>query len=227
MARAASPLYVSALENETADLERLHAGVMAIRTAVLTDRALSVGVGVRPNDPVLRKAQALGVPVVRRSSGGTGVLHAPGDVAWAVVLPRDDRLRGPDLSAEYARLGRGAAELYRSRGIPAAWVPSPGRSESCCFLGYRGRSLTVHGRVVGGAAQHLTGRALLHHGVLPRTVDRTAHAALFGLGDEELEGLAGTDDMGIDAPAEELAAELRERILDSLALERQEGGLGR
>ncbi|MCW6167716.1 MAG: hypothetical protein LVQ64_04620 [Thermoplasmatales archaeon] len=197
MARAASHLQLSALENETVDLERLRAGVMTIRTAVLTDRALSVGVGVRPNDPMLRKAQAFGVPVVRRSSGGTGVLHAPGDVAW------------------------------RSRGIPAAWVPSPGRSECCCFLGYRGRSLTVHGRVVGGAAQHLTGRALLHHGVLPRTVDRAAHAALFGLGDEELEGLAGTDDLGIDAPAEELAAELRERILDSFALERQEGELGR
>ena len=229
MAGATMAVRMSALENETADAERLRQGETAVRTAVLTDRVLSVGAGVRPGDPMLRRASALGIPVVRRSSGGTGVLHAPGDVAWAVVLPRGDRRRGPNLSAAYERLGRGPAELYRSRGIPAAWLPAPGRSESCCFLGSRGKSLTVGPRVVGGAAQHLTGRALLHHGVLPRSVDRTAHSALFGLTGEDLSRLAGTDDLGIDAPAEELAIELKERIFESLAFggDGHDGGDGR
>lgn len=218
MERPRPGIFRSAAENEADDRELLRVGAPAVRTAVLTDRSLSIGVGVREGDPMVVRARGVGMTVLRRSSGGTGVVHAPGDVAWAVVLPRDDRRRGPDLSAAYDRLGRGAADVYRTRGFEAAWLPSPGRSERCCLLGYRGRALSVGGRVVGGAAQHLTGRALLHHGVLPFEVDRAAHGTLFGLEPGDVELLAGTNDFGFGIPSEELALELRKRILGSLGI---------
>lgn len=157
--------------------------------------------------------------MLRRSTGGTGVLHAPGDLAWSVVLPRGDARIGPTLNSAYARLGRGAATWLAGHGRPAEWGPAPGRSTGCCLLSGRGEVLRVEGRVVGGAAQHRSATALLHHGVLPRAFDRDLHRAVFDFSSsEDVDRMVGWGELEIDVAPELAAATLAAAVRAALAI---------
>lgn len=168
-------------ENLRADAELARSSRPRGRVAVLTDRAVSVGVGVPASAGYLARAERLGLSVARRQSGGTAVVHAPGDLAWSLALPRGDPWVGRDFVRAYGRLGAGATRFLRERGFAAGWVASPGLSPDYCLLAASGEVLSVNGLVVGGAAQRATAGTLVHHGVLPLTVDRPLIGGLFGL----------------------------------------------
>lgn len=199
------------------DEDLLKAGTPAVRVAVLTDRALSVGVGLaRSSDTVLR-AGARGLKVVRRGSGGTAVLHDVGDLAWTVVLPRSDPLVGGEYVRRYDRLGAGAVRFLEAYGIAGAWVPPPRLSPDYCLLGSRGQVLAARGRILGGAAQHVTGSTLLHHGILPRSLDRTLLSRVFDLTEANgLDRLTSLAELGLTEAPEVLAAELARALSDEL-----------
>ena len=208
---------VSAEQNVIADERLLRAGVAAVRVCVLSDRSVSVGVGVPTTSPALERARLDGWSIVRRRSGGTAVLHAPGDVAWSLVLPRDDPRVGGAFVRAYGRLGAGVVRFLRTRGVAAEWRAPLAVMPEYCLLGPRGEVLTVSGRVLGGAAQHLAGRALLHHGILPRTLERGALGHFFGLsapGPADL--LTSLDELGVEGPEEALGRGLARTIAEEL-----------
>lgn len=210
-------LALSCSDDVAADEDLLRRGSTAARVAVLSDRAVSFGVGVGTGaDPVAR-ARSLGWRVVRRRSGGTGILHSPGDLAWTLVLPRGDARVGADYVRRYDRLGRAVVDFLAEVGIASAWTPSLGLSPSYCLLGGRGSVLTVEGRVLGGAAQHVAGGALLHHGILPWSLDRAALSDIFGLNAATgLGRLTCLSEIGIGEPAEGLAARLARSLENEL-----------
>jgi lipoate-protein ligase A len=168
-------------ENLARDDAALQALQGLVRVARISAPALSIGVGQPTDAPSARRARALGIPVLRRSTGGTGVLLGDGDVVWSIVLPRDDPRVGTDFVHAYGRFGRGIVDTLASFGVRAEWGPALGLSEEFCFLGSRGCALTSGGRALGGAAQHATRSAILHHGVVPLTLDRQRLEAVFGL----------------------------------------------
>ena len=141
------------------------------------------------------------------------MLHEAGDLAWSLVLPRDHPLVGRDFHRAFDRLGRGVSETLSEHGVRATWVPAPGLSEEFCLLGPRGQVLATPAGIVGGAAQHATRTALLHHGNLAVRLDRDAVRRLFDLGAptaaDRLGSLAGA---GLRTPPEELAPALAEAL---------------
>ncbi len=148
---------------------------------MLTGAGVSYGVSVSSDAPYLRRARALGIAVEPRTSGGTGFLHQDGDLVWAVVRRRADPAVGRDFARAYARLGAGVLATLRGLGVPADWAPAPGLCEDYCPLSSRGQVLASDGQVLGGAAQHATSTALLHHGGIAWTVDRALVERLFDL----------------------------------------------
>lgn len=73
--------------------------------------------------------------------------------------------------------------------------------------------LTTERGILGGAAQHLTRSALLHHGTLPRQVDRSAHRAIFDAEERSVfDRLIGTEDLGFAHEPEVLRDELARAI---------------
>jgi lipoate-protein ligase A len=200
-------------ENLRADEELLRRGERAIRVAVLTDRSMSIGIGVPDQANCVRRARAENWRVVRRSSGGLALLHASGDLVWTVVLPRlDPRIRR-DFVHAYATFGAPVVEFLRGEGLPATWAAAPALSDEYCLLGPRGQVLTSADWIVGGAAQHVTGTSVLHHGHLPRSLDRPALHAIFGAANPTgLDRLAGFEDLGVTGPSEELAVRLERRL---------------
>ncbi len=203
----------TALDHHRLEEELLQAAQPAVRVTIVRAPALSIGIGVPEGADYVVRAREIGLPIVRRTTGGTGILHAPGDLLWSVVLPRGDPRIGPDLASAYARLGAGVVDWLAAHAIRSAWIPAPGLSASCCPLGPRGRALTIDDRVLSGAAQHLTSRGFLHHGSLPRRIDRAQHAEVFGLRDPEETGrLLGTSDLGIDEPPAAIAGAVERAI---------------
>jgi lipoate-protein ligase A len=184
----------------------LRRGTPGIHVAVVDRPTLSVGAGVPEDAPYLERARAEGLPTARRTSGGAGIVHLDGDLAWAVVLPRDDPRVGRDFVRAYGRLGAGLVQELARHQQPAAWVPAPGVSDEYCPLGPRGYVLEARGRIVGAAAQHLATAALLHHGTLSARADRELVRRLFPTTDPSaLERLAGLEDLGVHEPSTRLA----------------------
>jgi len=208
---------VTCADDVRTDEAILRRAVPAVRVAVLTDRAVSYGVGISPEVPFVARASKLGIPSVRRTTGGTGLLHLPGDIAWSVVLPRADPRVGSDFVRAYARLGEGVVQFLADRAVVARWQDPPGSDPEYCLLSARGSVLKHENRVLGGAAQHLTGRALLHHGILPLEVDRPLLRRIFGLSAGAVGRLTSLRELGVEGNPDELAWKLAARLSDSLS----------
>lgn len=189
-----------------ADERLLRTGRPAVRVSVLSERALSIGIAVPEAADFVARARAAGLPVVRRSSGGTGVLHEPGDLAWSVVVPRTHPVAGRGFVRAYGRIGAGVVRALARYGVAARWTSAPALDADCCVLSGRGEVLEVERRLLGGAAQHLTGGALLHQGMLAAAVDRPAHELVFGLDRRTLDRLVGWAELGARVDSRPLAA---------------------
>lgn len=200
------------------DERLLELGRPTVRVGRFAEAAVSRGVGQRREDATSQRARELGLPVVRRGSGGSSLLHLPGDLFWSLLLQRDHPLAGRGYVRRYAELGEGWRTFLRRKGLPtASWVDPPACNEGYCLLSSRGRVLAVQGRVLGGASQHVTSRALLHHGCVSASLDRRRLAEVFDLHDEERARLTSLRDEGVPAEAvdlRELASDL-ERALTS------------
>jgi lipoate-protein ligase A len=215
LVRADSPAPFASILRVHEDL--LRRGVPAVHVAVVRGAVVSVGVGVPEDAPYLRRAEALGVATARRSSGGTGILHMDRDLVWGIVLPRSDPRAGRDFVKAYPRLGRGLVAALVGWGLAGEWAQAPGLSEEYCPLGHRGEVLEVGGRIVGAAAQHLSGGALLHHGTLSLRIDRDLLARVFRMDDPAAaDRLVGLEELGVRDRPERLADQVGHALVDQL-----------
>lgn len=116
---------------------------------------------------------AYNVEVVRRPTGGRALLHMPGEITYAVILPEvDSRLKIAQAFAGIAAvLGQALAQL----GLPvtaAAYgsIPSGASHPSCMAVTAPGE-ITALGRKFVGSAQVRRNGKLLQHGVIVRRYD--------------------------------------------------------
>lgn len=109
------------------------------------------------------RAGRLGIDVVRRPTGGRGVLH-DAELTYAVVAPV---AAGGRLRAAYLVVQRGLAAALRSLGadarLAAGALPGAPRA-GACFDVTTGGEVVAGGRKLTGSAQARIGRALLQHG---------------------------------------------------------------
>jgi lipoate-protein ligase A len=195
----------------------LRSGFPSVSVGVVGERTVSYGVGESDASPYLVRARADGVATARRASGGSGIVHLPGDLVWAVVLPRDDPRVGRDFVKAYDRFGAGLPLLLQRHGLSGAWVPAPGLCPEYCPLSARGWVLEVQGNVLAAAAQHLTGTTLLHHGTLPRGIDRSSIARWFDLPTPgPADRLTSLEELGARVSAVRLAGELADHLAEGL-----------
>jgi lipoate-protein ligase A len=191
------------------DERAVQRGPPGIRVSWAREAWLSLGISQDPSGPLARRARAEGFRVHHRSSGGTAVPIHPGDLLFSIVLPRDHPLAKPPVTRAYGRLGAGVQQFLRRIGIDGRWSDPLGLSSEFCPFGSRGSPFVVQGRVLGGAAQHLTRGYLLHHGFLFRTVDRELLHRWFGIEPRVISGhVTSTEDLGVAASASEMAAGL-------------------
>jgi lipoate-protein ligase A len=134
----------------------------ALRLYRWTRPALSLG-RFQPAADVDDDACArLGVDVVRRPTGGRGLLHG-GDLTYAVAMPLPS---GPDgrVDAVYRRLAGALIAGLAGLGVEAAVARHDGPAGPVCFAGQQGADLRVGDRKLCGSAQVRRDGAVLQHG---------------------------------------------------------------
>jgi lipoyl(octanoyl) transferase len=130
-----------------------------------------------------------GIELVRRYTGGRGVLHDD-EVTYSVVAGAGDGIpRGT--GASYGLLCGGLAQAYRLLGVEAALTPRSrgSRDSAACYLHATQADLSLGLRKLSGSAQVWLGSTVLQHGsfTISRNVARDASA--FRLDAEERERL--------------------------------------
>ena len=137
-------------------------GTPALRLYRWVPPAVSLG-RFQPDDDVDREACArLGVEVVRRPTGGQGLLHGP-DLTYAVAMPLPTGAAG-GVDAVYQLLAGALLAGLARLGVDAAVARHDGPAGPVCFAGQQGADLRVGDRKVCGSAQVRRDGAVLQHG---------------------------------------------------------------
>ncbi len=164
--------------------------VPTLRLYVFRPGCLSLGRTQDHGSVEAEAARAEGLDVVRRITGGSGVLHH-GELTYSVVA----RIAPPftdSIEQNYTLLSEAiSAGLARRFGVRAELEPSRperGLASGACFLTPALKELKVDGRKLVGSAQRRQKGAFLQHGALPLRTDYALHARLFGLTPERLRG---------------------------------------
>jgi lipoate-protein ligase A len=128
------------------------------------------------DDRELARLRAAGVEVVRRPTGGDGVLHEH-ERTYAVVGALGSREFPRGVVATYARISRALLFGLTTLGVPglhASRPEGPGRRaqpRAVCFERLSGCEIAVSGRKLVGAAQARRRGAFLQHGSIPLRLD--------------------------------------------------------
>lgn len=123
--------------------------------------ALVLGSAQPASDVDEEAAGRLGLPVVRRRSGGGAVYVHPEQLVWIdVIVPRDDPRWDDDVGRSGAWLGAVWAGALADVGVAASvhsgpMTPDP-LARHVCFVGRAAPELTVAGQKVVGVAQRRT-----------------------------------------------------------------------
>ena len=124
--------------------------------------ALSIGRFQALEDVDAEACARHGVEVVRRPTGGKGLLHG-GDLTYAVALPAPPGEAGR-VDAVYGMLAAGIIAGLDRLGVHAAVAHHGGAAGPVCFAGQQGADLRVGDRKLCGSAQVRRGDVVLQHG---------------------------------------------------------------
>lgn len=143
-----------------------------------------------PDDVDLAYCQESGIDVVRRFTGGRGVLHDD-ELTYAVVGSTCDGIpRG--VAASYRYLCGALVAAFQALGVDAALTTRDRAKSStgACYLATTRADVSVGVAKLSGSAQVWTGSAVLQHGsfVVTRDVEREARAFRLDDGQRRLLG---------------------------------------
>jgi lipoate-protein ligase A len=125
------------------------------------------------------------IDVVRRHTGGRGVLHDDEVTYSTVAAVADGVPRGT--AASYEMLCRGVASAYHHLGVDAALTTRPrgDRGSAACYLHAARADLSLGLRKLSGSAQVWHGDTVLQHGSFSISRDIGREASVFRLTAEE------------------------------------------
>ncbi len=169
------------------------------------------------DEQLLRRCEELGLPWVRRPTGGGAVLHA-GDVCYSVVAPLGDPAVGGPLRRSYCQVAKALIRALQLLGLESVQmcegVSRPSRGGPC-FASPAPLEVMALGAKLVGNAQWRRGGGLLIQGSIRTHAHLTLEMELFGLP----LGSTVSQLLGRDLRYEEVAKALREGFAQALGLQ--------
>jgi lipoate-protein ligase A len=165
----------------------------------------------------LAACRRLGVPVLRRATGGTGVLY-DGDLALSLALPAEHPWAATigglyDAFVESIRSNLAEMGVSTERGTGRA---PAGERSPICFEDHLAETLARSGRKLLGCAQVRRREAVLVHGALLLGVNTTLQAQIYGVSPARIEEILGRVPSEAYSSPEALARSLAEGLASRL-----------
>ncbi len=171
-----------------------------------------------------------GIDVVRRPTGGRGVLHDD-EVTYSVTARAADGVPR-SVRASYAFIGAAIARAYGLLGVPAELVGAHRgrRGSAACYLAATQADLSLAGAKLSGSAQVWEGGACLQHGSFVLSRDVAREAAVFRLPPDAAEELAArtatlADALGVRPAVRDVTAAVAAGFADGLGVRLECGAL--
>ncbi len=207
------------LASEEVLLERATAGEPCLFAYTFVRPTLVLGYGQSPSPGIdLDACREQGVRVLRRMTGGTGVLYT-GDLALSLALPSGlpwsrsiASLYEGFVGAIQAGLASTGVHTERARADPKA----SGLRSPICFEGRSAETLLLGGRKLLGCAQSRRREAVLVHGALLLGLDSGLQSRVYGVPQERIEALLGHVPKRSGRTAPELANAIAEAVAAGL-----------
>jgi lipoate-protein ligase A len=184
---------VEDLAREAWLLERASEGSLCLFATSWGGPVVVLGYGQDSHDADLEVCRSRGVPVLRRLTGGTGVVHN-GDLGVALALPQTHPW-AKEIVGLYGHFLDVLAPALRSVGGEVSRLDDPRRGSrvrsSICFLDQLSDTLVVGDRKVVGCAQTRRRGAVLVHAAVLLGLDSELYSQIFRVREEEVRaGLA-------------------------------------
>ena len=209
-------------------MERAAEGRISVFLASWEEPAVVLGYAQKEEEVDLEFCRAERMSVLRRLTGGTGVIHR-GDLGVGVALPAEHPW-AKGIVGLYGRFLDVLEPALRSLGSEVSRLAEPAHASRVrspiCFLDQLSDTLVVDGRKVVGCAQTRRGGAVLIHAAILLGLDVELYARVFGIEEDALRaGLApalpGADwrqvgDAVVDGLCEALGLEARRMPLEAL-----------
>jgi lipoate-protein ligase A len=181
------------LARESWLLDRAADGRVSMLLACWRGPVVVLGYGQRADDVNLDWCRAEGVTVLRRLTGGTGVIHR-GDLGVGLFLP-DSHDWAKGIVGLYGRFLDVIVPALQSLGSRVSRPAEPARASRVrspiCFLDQLSDTLMVDGRKAVGCAQTRRRGAVLIHAAILLGVDVELYARIFDVKVEDVRaGLA-------------------------------------
>lgn len=181
--------------------------------------ALALGSTQADTDVDTIRADALGVDVFHRHSGGGAVLLDPGAVLWCdVVVPRSDVLWNDDVGLAAHWLGQVWCDALADVGVVGAEVhrgamQATALSSVVCFAGLGPGEVTISGAKIVGISQRRTRDGARFQCAVPLAWDSARHGELLAPGLQRVGGEESVDDIDVRPSLESDVEALRESFL--------------
>jgi lipoate-protein ligase A len=164
-------------------IERAAEGEIGLLLTSWPRRVVVLGYAQAPEDADLEWCRASGIPVLRRLTGGTGVIHQ-GDLGIGLALPQSHPW-AKEIHGLYDLFLEALAPALRAVGARVSRLAEPRRASRVrspiCFLDQLSDSLVVDGRKVVGCAQTRRRGAVLIHAAVLLSLDAELYARVFGV----------------------------------------------
>ncbi len=174
-------------------LERAAEGHVGLLAYSWIGPVVVLGFGQQAGDIDLEWCRSSRIPVVRRITGGTGVVHC-NDLAISLALPIDHPW-AQGITSLYGNFLDALAPGLRFLGSKAERLSEPekaGRKRSrICFEDQTSDTLAIDGRKVVGCAQTRRRQSVLIHAAILLGLDEALYAKVFSVDEVRvLDGLA-------------------------------------
>ena len=210
-----------------------HGSPPTLRFFAWAPPTISLGYGQRLDGRIdERAAEALGLGLVRRPTGGSAILHEGPDleITYSVAAGAGDFEGASDLLETYRWIGAGLAAGLRALGAPVDMVPvqpsDPAAMPAFCFARTGSFELEVDGKKLVGSAQRRQGAAFLQHGTIMLGTDPARLRQVFPGERDPLAGMTTLASvLGRRLSFDETAAALAEGFRSTHRLTLDPGGL--
>ncbi len=174
---------------ETDFLDRASSGFVSLFVYSWASPVIVLGYGQKIEDIDLDWCRKAGVPVYRRMTGGTGVVHRR-DIAVSLFLPKEHHW-AEKITGLYTLFLGALAPALEAAGGSGRLKENPhkgGRDRSpICFEDHLSDTLVADGRKVVGCAQARRSRAVLIHAAVSLNLAVDVYAGAFRVSERRIE----------------------------------------